>query len=503
MGMGALKKMIAEVKGEAGAFYELLILYFYALSTASPNPRDILKMASTPSAPIRDLSQIFRKVSEAVERWGYELNKALRYVLNKIRDRDVQSFLKRLSDSMTLSLDIREFMRVELERMMASLVDEFERRLDRVKKMIDAYSAILTSTAFLSVSMLLIASIYGINVNNLLLSTAIGIFIILTLMSLLIAHSLPPDPVLHEEGHCPEKLKLLKKASVLGIPASIAISVTLLTIFGAESDPIKAMSLPLLVSGVPLLVVGRIGLRWVNKSREIDRNLPSFMKSLGDAVEVSGSVKSACKLILMNDYGPMNKLLKKLKKRLEMGFSQRLALQTFGRETISKLSYSMSSIMADALHYGARGSIVGKAIHDYSLRKLENRKKRMQAAGMLWGIALPLQAAFSAISALISVLMKTMAAFINLTSSWLPLFAPIPEPYIHTFFLSITFATAYASAFSFYRIRGDSSFSFTYALGFLLAVSGVVYAFASMVSQSILRMAMNLTEEITSLLGEL
>ena len=77
------------------------------------------------------------------------------------------------------------------------------------------------------------------------------------------------------------------------------------------------------------------------------------------------------------------------------------------------------------------------------------------------------------------------------------------EPCIHAFFFSITFATAYASAFSFYRIRGDSSFSFTYALGFLLAVSGVVYAFASMVSQSILRMAMNLTEEITSLLGEL
>ena len=99
--------------------------------------------------------------------------------------------------------------------------------------------------------------------------------------------------------------------------------------------------------------------------------------------------------------------------------------------------------------------------------------------------------------------MKTMAAFINLTSSWLPLFAPISEPYIHTSFLSITFATAYASAYAFYRIRGDSSFSFTYSLGFLLTVSGAVYAFASMASQSILKMAMNLTEEITSLLGEL
>ena len=122
---------------------------------------------------------------------------------------------------------------------------------------------------------------------------------------------------------------------------------------------------------------------------------------------------------------------------------------------------------------------------------------------MLWGIALPLQASFAAISALISVLMKTLSAFIELIYSWFPLIAPIPEPLINFFFFSVTYGMAYASAFALYRIRGDSTFSFTSSLGFLLTLSGAVYALSSMASDIIFKMAAGLTEEISSIAGEL
>ena len=263
------------------------------------------------------------------------------------------------------------------------------------------------------------------------------------------------------------------------------------------------MTLPMLSAGIPLFIIGRLGSRWTKSAEEIDKNLPAFMKSLGDAVEVSGSLKSACKLISVNDYGPINRLVKRLQKRLEAGFDQRLTLKVFGAESLSNLSYSMNKVMADSLHHGARPSITAKAIHDYVLKRLENRKKRAQVAGMLWGIALPLQASFAAISALISVLMKTLSAFIELIYSWFSLVAPIPEPLINIFFLSLTYGMAAASSIAFYRVKGDSAFSLTSALGSLLTLSGVVYALSTIASNKILEMAAGLTQEISSIIGEL
>ncbi|MCD6536391.1 MAG: hypothetical protein J7K49_05095 [Thaumarchaeota archaeon] len=486
-----------------GDLRQIIILYFYALSTASPNPRDVVKMASSSILALGELSKFFGKISNAVERWNYGLHEAVGYVSKKIRDKEVFTFLKRFADSLTLNMDLRDFTRIEFEKMMTNLVDEFERRLERVKKLIDAYSAILTSSTFLSVSMLLVSSIFGMEIERLLSLTALGIFSILSLMTFLLSRSLPPDPVLHGDERCPQRLKLLRKLNTLIIPLSIILSILLAVYLRGEGDAIKSMTLPMLSAGIPLFIIGRLGSRWTKSAEEIDKNLPAFMKSLGDAVEVSGSLKSACKLISVNDYGPINRLVKRLQKRLEAGFDQRVTLKVFGAESLSNLSYSMNKVMADSLHHGARPSITAKAIHDYVLKRLENRKKRAQVAGMLWGIALPLQASFAAISALISVLMKTLSAFIELIYSWFSLVAPIPEPLINIFFLSLTYGMAAASSIAFYRVKGDSAFSLTSALGSLLTLSGVVYALSTIASNKILEMAAGLTQEISSIIGEL
>jgi len=504
VGMG-LKSRISSFfrRSRIGELRQIIILYFYTLSTAFPNPRVVVKMASSSNLTLGDLSKIFKRISSAVERWNYGLHEAVKYVSKEVRDKEIFSFLKRFSDSLTLNMDLRDFTRIEFEKMMTNLVDEFERGLERAKKLIDAYSAILTSSTFLSVSMLLVSSIFGMKTERLLALTALGIFSTLSLMTILLSKSIPLDPILHKSERRPAKLKSLKKLNTMAIPLSIILSIALAILFRSQGNPVKSMTLPLFSAGIPLLAIGRLGIRWVRSAEKIDKNLPAFMKSLGDAVEVSGSLKSACKLISVNDYGPINELVKRLQRRLEAGFDLRLTLKVFGAEALSNLSYSMSKVMADSFHHGARPSITAKAIHDYVLKRLENRKKRAQVAGMLWGIALPFQASFAAISALISVLMKTLSAFIELIYSWFPLIAPIPEPLINFFFFSVTYGMAYASAFALYRIRGDSTFSFTSSLGFLLTLSGAVYALSSMASDIIFKMAAGLTEEISSIAGEL
>lgn len=459
-------------------------------------------MAGSSSLSLGELSSIFKRISSAVEKWNYSLHEAVKHASKKIKNRLVRDFFGRLSDTLALDANLRSFIRIEYERMIADLAEDFERRLEKAKKLIDGYSALLTSTTFLSVSMLLLSAIYGMSMERLLLLTSLGISSVLAAIVYLISTSLPPDPVLHESARSPRAPLALKKALILLIPLLIAAS-TLCLLSGLGGEILEPFSLSTLLSGIPILAVGWMGMRWVKAAEKVDKRLPTFMKDLGDAAEISGSLKSACKLILVNDYGALDKPLKRLRKRLELGFDQHKALKVFGEETSSRLASTMSRIMADALGHGSRASETGKALHDYLLRRLENRRKRMQAAGMLWGTVLPLQGSFAAITALITALMKTLYHFMKLIESWFPLISAIPVDLIRAFFYAIGLGMAAASALAYYRIRGDSAFTFAYALGTLLTITGIAHLLAYHASNKLIEMTTNLTENIAGIVGEL
>lgn len=483
-------------------FHETLILYLFSLSTASPNSRDLIKMAGDSSLSLGGFSKIFKRVSAVVEKWNYGVHEAVRHASKSIRDKRVKAFFERLSDTLALDADLRDFLRMEFERMLTSLAEEFDRGLEKAKKLIDGYSALLTSTTFLSVSMLLLSVIYGMKVENLLLLTALGTSAVLILMIYLISTSLPPDPLIQESGRTPQPLAALRRSLPILTPLLLAAS-SLLLFSKAGSGPMDSLSLATIISGMPLLAIGRLGSRWVKRAEQADKRLPAFVKDLGDAAEISGSLKSACKLILVNDYGRLSKLLGKLRRRLELGFDQRMALRVLGEESFSRLTSIASGVMADALGHGAKPSAVGKAVYDYLQRRLENRRKRLQVAGMLWGMALPLQGSFAAISALITTLMKTLYHFAVLIQSWFPLISPIPVSLIQEFFYSIGLEMAVASSLAYYRLRGDSSFTFAYGLGALLTITGAAHLLAYRASLEIIRLTSRLTESISSMVGEL
>ena len=469
--------------------YPFMVIHLYSLSTASPSSRDIMKMAGRSSLALSDVSKIFSKISTLVEKWHYTLHKAVRYVASQVSEKRVKKFLQRLSDSVNVNMDLRDFMKVEYEKMMADKVAEFDRAVERVKRLIEAYSAIMTSNIFLSVSMLLTSMIYGIDVNRILIVTTVAVATSLAFIAFFTSRSLPKDPILHDDPRRPEKLASIERMNPIILITSLS-STSLLILSPIKLkfflDPIFA---PMILAGAPLLMIGWVGKRWVKSAREMDENYAPFVKSLGDALEVSGSLKSACKVVSINDYGPLNKLLKRLGKRLELGFEQGKAVEMLGVESLSNLILSTCRIEADSLRYGSRQAITSKAIHDYILSHLANRKKRRQVAGAIRGLALPLQAIFSALSALISVLTRILSKFAKLIHTWFPVITPISYDTITIYFSGLMLAMAVASSYMIYSIEGDSKFTFTYQLGMLLTISGAVYHLALLASMKLLNLA--------------
>jgi len=175
----------------------------------------------------------------------------------------------------------------------------------------------------------------------------------------------------------------------------------------------------------------------------------------------------------------------------------------FGVESLSNLILSTCRIEADSLRYGSRQTITSKAIHDYILNHLANRKKRRQVAGAIRGLALPLQAIFSAISALISVLTKILSGFAKLIYTWFPVITPISENMIMTFFSALMLIMAVASSYIIYSIEGDSKFTFTYHLGILLTISGLTYYLALLASMKLFNLASGFMGEMGKILEEI
>ena len=96
---------------------------------------------------------------------------------------------------------------------------------------------------------------------------------------------------------------------------------------------------------------------------------------------------------------------------------------------------------------------------------------------------------FSKISALISVLTKMLSEFARLIQAWFPVITPISDNAITIYFSGLMLVMAVASSYMIYSIEGDSKFTFTYQLGILLTISGIVYHLALLASMKLLNLA--------------
>ena len=496
-------------KARLRQLYPLMILHLYSLSHTQASPNQVIEMMANSGQTLQTLAKTFKKITTLIKKWNYTLHRAAYLTSLTIPEKRVRDFLQRLSHSLNMGVNLEGFMKIEYEKFLSTSEAEFERALEKTKKYIEAYSALLTSMTFLSVSMLLTSMIYGMDVGRTLTATAIMSTLTLTTLTILIARAMPREPAIHDSPWKPRSLAALQQ---LNIPTAVASHTAAITLYAATVnmpqtgnpliDTLTPIPISLIVAGLPPLIIGRIGKRWVKKAEEMDEHYASFIKSLGDAIQVSGSLKPASKILMMNDYGPLNKLILLMYKRIEAGFPQHRVLERFGAETLSNHIQKMSRLLADNLNFGSKASECAKAIHDYSLRHLLSRKRRKQVSGMLKGIALPLQATLAAVSALISILTQILSRFAGLISTWMPIITPIPQHQLTGFILTMLLAASLISAVAIYYVEGDSRFTLTHSLGLLLTLSAAAYYASASASQTLFNIFTRFEEEVAGILAE-
>ncbi|MEM4537113.1 MAG: hypothetical protein QXP92_07770, partial [Nitrososphaerota archaeon] len=271
-----------EQSAKLRGFYSIMIIHLYSLSTVTSSPRDVINIAGRSRYALGDLTAIFSKISLLVNRWNYTLHKAIQLVSSTIREDNIKKFLQRLSYSLNMGVDLENFMKIEYEKLLETSAAEFDRAVERVKRYIEAYSALLTSATFLSVSMLLTSMIYGVEVDKVLTYSVLMIAGTLATIIFLMARALPQDNILNTEEIDTTSLKMIHKFNSLIFIPCIAFSIILFILLNksmSSENPIinnlTPIPLPIITAGIPLLLVGMIGRKWIKQVEKIDESYPS------------------------------------------------------------------------------------------------------------------------------------------------------------------------------------------------------------------------------------
>ena len=484
--------------GDLNEFYTMMLLLLTCLSMSNINVKVIISRMASAINVIGPLSTIFQKIKSLTEKWSYGLHEAYSTVLEEVRDKKVKSTLLRMGQTIKVGANISDFAKIEFERFMSTSEAEFDRCMERLKRFSEAYSALLTSFAFLTVSMLLTSMIYGsVDPEQILITSAVMMVATLACTVFLIYRSAIKFPVLHSLKERPNEIARFERLILPTFIGSISITIIIgvIPIYFDLTGPISSLypvPLPFFLGSVAPIVVGTLGRKIVARVKEMESAFLSFIKALADSLSVTSSLKLALKPVLLNDYGRFTKFIKRLMNRLKVGFDAGICLYLFGVESGSKTIASCSSVLGECIRSGAKASVYGKVLGDYTNSVLIRRNKRAQVAGNLKGIVIPLQATLCSVLALIKALTGIFRNLMQMVSPYISIIQVPSELTVNIYFFSVILAVTIGSSLAVYFVEGESRFTLLMYLGLLMVISAASFLAVSLSVESLFRAMFNI-----------
>ncbi|RLF18176.1 MAG: hypothetical protein DRN06_02180 [Thermoprotei archaeon] len=500
-------------KPEVKRKFHLLILYLATLSSSGASSKDLFRLIGALKSSLGVVAQVFRRIDLLVNKWGYNQVNACKLVSRALPNCELKDLLLRMSQAIGVGLPMKDFSNIEYNKYLTSYQDEYERAMDRLKRFCEAYSAMLTASAFISVAMILVSMIYGVSSAELILTlTVVMIVTIIASLLYLIYKNAPRGRVVALDSFGPRGLKRLEQWSLrlFIISGIVAASIALIYVtYFIYMPPLiienlflsKAFPVPVSLMGLGglLLVLGARGKRRVEQIKQMDIFYPVFIKTLGDAASISGGINEAVKAIVYNDYGPLNNLIKRLHRRLKIGIKNNVAWEFFGQESGSLLIREGTKVFFSAVENGGKAKESALSIFDFSTLVLTLRKRRSQVLALLKGLIFPLQATLIAVMTLVKSLMNVFLTFTLMVSSYVSLIGYIGEGVMVLFLITIALTLTFGNSLALHLVEGESLISLSYYGGILLLITGAVMWLVDGAATTIFSIFTGFGEEVVGL----
>jgi archaeal flagellar protein FlaJ len=360
-----------------------MVTYMNSIATANISRDEIFKRVSEREEFV--CSKYMKQVYLLAKNWNYEYSVACNVIAGRVANRRLKDLLLRLSNAMAAGEPEKKFLENEWLTMMVIYKNEYERSLESLKKWTDAYTALLVSMSFISITVVLSIVLYNMgDPVTTLIATATMIALVGGIGVFILRSEAPKEVKVHSMAFCSDEQQLIKKLTKLLLPIAVIVA-SAMFLFGIDQGYI------LIAIGLTVFPIGWIGQKDDKKVDNRDKDFSQFTKILGSVVGSMGlTVKEGITKVDRKSIGTLEPMVKKLYTQLIMGIEPRLCWSRFVGGTGSDLINKFTHIFIDAIDMGGDATIIGKLVNTTNLEIVLLRMKRKLISSSFTTLILPM-----------------------------------------------------------------------------------------------------------------
>ena len=468
-----LKKLAEKFSGIADKSYiesefPFFLLYLRSIATSPISRIDMLKLASEKDI-FEHIAKYLKRIVVLVNVWRYSQAGACEQVATKVPNKKLKTFLMRFAQSINSGEQTSSFISREYTNYMIEYVDSSERRLEQLKRLSDAYAAVLSSSTFLCATTLLSSLMLSFKMLlPIIILMIIVISAILFMITWGIFNAARPDGILAQVKIKPRRRVMVEILGIISIFLSFIVSMMIFRMLYKLSYSIAAL-------GVPILISGALGCRYVNRVKECEKHYPTFLRQVSSICAAGIPLVLGFKDVLLVNYGPLNKPIKRLYAKLNLRIEPRVAWRSFEAEVSSELIRRINEIFVDTLHSGGDIEEVADLLESFYSQYVAIRRRRYQIVSYLKGLVVPLHITMAAVLGVIGAYFRLLAHYMTLISTIIQfLFIP-PLQFIDFYFLLMIVTLSLNNTLAIYASEGDSRFTLLFYMGLFLLTGCVFY----------------------------
>jgi len=353
------------------------ILHMYAISQGEVGPDDLVKVIAE-NREYGYYSTVFRRLREMATKLGYGFTKAASKVASFVRQ-PLRDILVRCTEIFS-STEPKGYLELEASTIIEEYSGSYVRAIESLRVLGGVFST-LQSVAVFIIMTLAVMTVFISNRNIVFLAyiASTGALLMIYFGIRMVA---PKDPLVYINMRIPSKPYRDFLFSLFGavcIPIAVLVALNYGVAYG------------LIISGLGLTFPGIFAHKLESYVKRIDEHYPTFIKSLGENMASTSSLKSAFSYVLYMDLGPLKDLVKRALARVKMGISNEKALEILSAESSSHRVHVTNKIFVDAVNYGGDPLEVAKLLGNNFVRFLEFRKRRMSVSRSFEAVVYVLQ----------------------------------------------------------------------------------------------------------------
>jgi flagellar protein FlaJ len=449
-----------------------MVTYMNSIATSNISRDEIFKKVSEREEYA--CSKYMKEVYLLAKNWNYEYGAACNLVAKKVANKKLKDLLMRLSNAMTSGESEKKFLE----------------SLESLKKWTDAYTALLVSLSFISITVLLSLVIYNIGDKY---TTIIATIIVVILVSgagvFILRSESPKEYRTHKMLICSPEQQLIKNMQRILLP--IAVFVTgLMVLLGID------LGIIMVFIGLILIPMGLIGIKDDKNIFTRDRDFSEFTKMLGTVIGSMGvTVKEGITKVDRKSIKSLEPLVKRLYVQLFMGIDPRLCWTRFVGNSGSELINKFTHIFIDAIDMGGDATKIGRLVNTTNLEVVLLRMKRNLLSSSFINLLIPMHAAMVGLvifviqimiifSGIISNLYSTMDMGIGgdmggesaiIGSLGFNLFQDVPAALFTQYCIALVIILTIANTLAAKYVDGGDNYKVYYYGSLMCIISGICY----------------------------